>query len=114
MDGAVDHHPTISRGGSLCTSLTILSVSGQARCRLKWGLLTLLHSLFKPCSWQQDFVIGATCNWAFKCMLECYLAPILLAEQSTNDRALLLSCGMAGNVIGDGEEDKRVQLNMKA
>jgi hypothetical protein len=45
-------------------------------------------------------------------MLQTYLAAIMLTQESTNDRALLLPCGMAGNVVGDGEEHQRVQLDV--
>jgi hypothetical protein len=39
-------------------------------------------------------------------MLQRYLAPILLAEQSTHGGALLLASGVTGDVVGDGEEDE--------
>jgi hypothetical protein len=46
-------------------------------------------------------------------MLQGYLSPILLAQQSPKDRSLLLSCGMAGDVVGDGEEHQWVKLNVE-
>jgi hypothetical protein len=47
-------------------------------------------------------------------VLQSYFAPILLTQQSPNDRVSLLPCGMTGNMIGDSEKNKRVQLNMQA
>lgn len=77
-------------------------------------LLTLLYSLFKPCGWQQNFAAGTTCDRAFECMLKSYLPPVLLAQQTTNDWTLLLPCGVSGDVVGDGEEDQRVKLDVEA
>jgi hypothetical protein len=47
-------------------------------------------------------------------MLQGYLSPILLAQQSPNDWTLLLSCGMAGDVVGDGEEHQWMKLDVEA
>lgn len=46
-------------------------------------------------------------------MLQGYFAAILLAQESANDRALLLPCGMAGNMVGDGEEHQWVQPDVQ-
>lgn len=46
-------------------------------------------------------------------MLKGDLLTILLAKESSDQQTLLLSCGMAGNLIGDGEENQRVKLDVQ-
>lgn len=46
-------------------------------------------------------------------MLDSDLSAILLAKKGPDSRALLLACGMSGDVIGDGEKHERVELNVK-
>ena len=44
-------------------------------------------------------------------MLECEVAAILLAEDGADDGAVLLPECVACDVVGDCEEDQRVELN---
>ena len=46
-------------------------------------------------------------------VLDGDLATILLAEESTDNRAFLFSQGVPGDVVGDGEEDERVQDDLE-
>jgi hypothetical protein len=52
---------------------------------------------------------GGLPHVAIKCMLYRDLASILLAQKTAHYRALLLAESVAGDVVGDGEEDERVQ-----
>lgn len=50
---------------------------------------------------------------AVKDMLDGDLAPILLAEQTANDGVLLVSEGVSGDVVGDGEEHERMEDDLE-
>jgi hypothetical protein len=41
-------------------------------------------------------------------MLKCDFSSILLAQESTNYRPMLLSGSMSGNLVGDSEENEWV------
>lgn len=47
-------------------------------------------------------------------MFQGDLAPVLLTQESSDNRTALLPGRMAGDVVGDGEEDERVELDMQS
>jgi hypothetical protein len=52
---------------------------------------------------------GVAVDKAVKGMLHRDLAAIVLAEDSTDDGAFLLSEGVSCDVVGDAEEDERME-----
>jgi len=47
-------------------------------------------------------------------MFRCNLTPSLLAQKCTRNGTLLFANGLSGDLVGDCEEDKRVQRDCKA
>jgi hypothetical protein len=73
----------------------------------------LLHTLYKPVRRELNLAIGAFNHNTFECVFQSDITAILLAQQSSDYWALLLACGMTGDVIRDGEDDEGVELDMK-
>lgn len=74
---------------------------------------TLFYPLLEPCVVEKGLIVRACNCLAFKRILQAYFPTLLLAEQSSDNRALLLPRSMSRDMIGDGEKDERVQLDMK-
>lgn len=75
---------------------------------------TLLHPFDEPAIGQLSFPVRAFHHDAFECMFQGDLAPVLLAQESADYRAALLPGRMAGDVVGDGEEDEGMKLDMQS
>lgn len=73
------------------------------------GWHTLLDAVVEPHSAKPRIPLIVLVDDKVKGVLEGDLAAILLTEQGADDWARLLPQGMAGDVIGDGEEDKWVE-----
>lgn len=71
--------------------------------------LTLLHTIVEPHGTEPRIAAIILVDDKVKRVLECDLAAVLLAQQCTDDRARLLPQSVAGDVIGDGEEDEGVE-----
>ena len=53
-------------------------------------------------------------SYTLEYMLQRYLTAIMLAQQSSSDRSLLLSCGVPSDVVRDREEDQRMELDTES
>lgn len=76
--------------------------------------LTLLQACAKPVMIYPGFAVFASDKLALKRDLHCDFATILLAYYGSNHGTVLLTEGMARNIVGNGKEDQRMQLNVRA
>lgn len=78
------------------------------------NVLVLLQSSIKP-SFVKDYIsIVASYHLGFKSMFQADFAPILLPDESSNNGTAAISERVTRDVIGDCEEDKRVEKYMEA
>jgi hypothetical protein len=74
---------------------------------------TLLQSHIKPALIKQDTGLGLD-ELALEDMFQTNTAPLLLSEERANYRSSLLPHSMASDMVGEVEEDKRMEEDVEA
>ena len=69
----------------------------------------VFHALREPCAVERSIV--AWREFAFEGVFECEVAAVLLTENGAYNWAVLLAEGVSGDVVGDCEEDERMELD---